>query len=145
MAYASAQDWLDTEADQSHLADPERSGTADLALIDRAIELASNEMDGWLAARYETPVSDLKSLPVLNAHVIAIATHQMARTSGAVTEEIRKRYEDSIAYLRAVSQGKADLPRTPPPASDAESASGSGEIIISAPERLFTRDSLKGL
>lgn len=138
MAYATAQDWLDAEESQSFIGDTDGDGSADQAAIDKALNSASAEMDGWLASRYPVPVSDPAALPVLKVHVVAVATYHLARTANMITEEIKDRYTASIDYLKSVSKGAADLPVSKQDQTEAQAAT-SADVQMIAPERMFSR------
>lgn len=142
MAYASVDDWLASEETQAHIGDLDGDGEADTGKIAAALQNASAEMDGWLAGRYRVPVADPAAQPVLCVHALNIATYHLARTSSTVTEEIKDRYDASIAYLKAVSKGDAQLPETP--VSDEAAAPTAGDVQMIAPERVFTRDEFGG-
>lgn len=142
MAYASVDDWLVSEETQAHIGDLDGDGEADPAKVADALQNASAEMDGWLAGRYRVPVADPAAQPVLRVHALNIATYHLARTSSTVTEEIKDRYDASIAYLKAISKGDAQLPETP--VSDEAAAPTAGDVQMIAPGRVFTRDEFGG-
>lgn len=139
MSYATVEDWLKAEASQAHIADIDGDGEPDQDKIAEALADASAEMDGWLASRVEIPVTDAKALPTLRVHAITIASYHLARTANALTEEIAKRYENAIAYFKAVARGAGDLPLTKTDSLD----DGGGDVQLIAEGRLFTRDSLR--
>lgn len=146
MAYASVEDWLSAEAEQAHLAHDE-AGEVDRVLIASALSFAADEMHGWLASRVDVlPVTDEQAVKTLRVHVIAMATYHMARTINSMTEGIKERYEQAIAYLKAVSAGRADLPMSSSGIAhaDGDVASG-GDIGFSAAPRRLTRESLRGM
>lgn len=138
-AYATSQDWLEAEEAQSFIGDLDGDGVADTTKIDRALQSASDEMNGWLAKRYMTPVFDPASAGVLKVHAIAMGTYHLARTANALTEEITKRYEASISYLKSVSKGDADLPVTPSGSDNETGSASNSEVQMVAPERHFSR------
>lgn len=145
MAYATVDDWLLAEEAQAHIGDVDGDGAADRTRIDSALAAASAEMDGWLARRYPVPVADPAAAATLRVHALYVATFHLARTGNVVTEEIRDRYQASIAYLKSVSKGEADLPVTASPAVDPDGrGTASGDVRIAAPPRLFSRDTMKG-
>ncbi|MBD8890903.1 gp436 family protein [Roseibium litorale] len=142
MAYGSVDDWLTLEKSQAHIGDLDGDGVADASEIANALEAASNEMDGWLAGRYRVPVTDPAAQPVLKVHALNIATYHLARTSSVVTEEIKDRYDASIAYLKAISKGDAQLPQTP--VSDDTMTPTVGDVQMVASGRVFARDEFGG-
>jgi len=140
MSYATVETWLTDQAELHHVA-AARDGGMDTDLIGRGLAAATAEMDGWLARRY--PTVPVAAAATLRMHAVRIATYHMASTAQSMTDEIDARYKASISYLRAVSKGDADLPGTQTAAGP--EGQGTGEVQIVAPERLFTRDKLKGL
>lgn len=76
---------------------------AALAVIDRALVDAQSEVDSYLSSRYAVPLDPAPA-------VIARYTGDVARYilhEDHATEEVRKRYEDALVFLRAVASGKA--------------------------------------
>ena len=140
MTTATVQKWLDDEEQLHFVADIDGDGVPDHDQIEKALEKAADEMMGWLAARYPTIPSAAKA--TLEMHQVKIATHRLARTAQASTDDIKDDYKASIDYLKAVAGGRADLPGTTP-AGDAID-SGEGGIQMEAPDRIFSRDSLRG-
>ncbi|SNY91391.1 Mu-like prophage protein gp36 [Cohaesibacter sp. ES.047] len=136
MSYASVDDWLLYEAAHKTIADTDYDGEADRDVIETALSRASAEMDGWLASRTDTPVTDPKSAPVLKHHCTLIATYHLANTANTVTEEIETRYKASLSWLKSVSEGKSSLPMSPNLSSSGGNASGIGATFV-LPERIF--------
>ena len=107
------------------LADRDRDGSVDSEAVARALEAASAEIDSYLAARYVTPVDPA---PItLRDVAIEIAVYRLANNGAGLTEDVRKRYDDSLRFLRDLAGGRADLPG----AQDIEAATVS-PIVSSA-------------
>ena len=139
MPYATAQDIIDRYGDEAFIlaADRDGDGVADTGVADKALTDATGEIDMYVGARYSLPLAEVPALLVKLA--VDIAMYLMSADAGSGTEEKRQRYTDALAHLRAISKGTADLGlESPPPTTDAE-------VITSGNDRLFDRDTLKGL
>lgn len=116
MAYASkAQVVLRWGTDETVLSadrDPQ-DGIPEDAAIEAACADASSLMDSYLArAGYETPVDPVTD--VLVKYATDIAIYNLSQLVGSLTKEKRQRYEDAIAWLEAIAEGKkAELPDGP--------------------------------
>jgi phage gp36-like protein len=103
-----------------------------LAVIELAIIDAQSEVDSYLSARYNTPLNPAPG-------VIARYTGDVARYllyEDHATEEVRRRYEDALVFLRAVAAGKAAVVE----AQGAEPpASGGGMVEMVSAGRIFNR------
>lgn len=109
MAYATVQDLIDrygqteivrltTPADQD--LDGVVQPVAEAALAD-----ASAEIDGYVGRRYRVPI-DVPP-PIVVAKCCAIARYKLSTgEQKSPTEEMRRQYEDGIAWARDVSLGK---------------------------------------
>lgn len=95
---------------------PDGSGGTDAARVNAALERASRQADSYLATRYPVPVA--APGPELTG-----ATNDLARWwlyDDAATEEVTRRRDHAIAWLRDIASGRAILPEaagtTKPPA-----------------------------
>lgn len=77
----------------------------DPAVVARAIADAEAEIDGYLAARYAVPLGTVPA--VLVRLTCDIARYRLY--DDRVTEAVRTRYTDAIAFLRAVAKGDARI------------------------------------
>jgi len=73
--------------------------------IDSAIASACAVADGYIAARYSTPVSSVGS--AIKSAVLDIARYSL--WDNQAPDEVRTRFEDALRWLRDVSSGKAVL------------------------------------
>ncbi len=139
MAYATRQTLVDAfgEDQLRELADRNRDGDADDAVIDRALAAADAEIDGYIAARYALPLTEA---PVRLVDAAAVIAFYRLHPS-AIPDDVQKRYDLTIAFLRDVAKGVALL--AVPSGAEPGQASH-GEAQVSAPERVFTADSLRG-
>lgn len=96
-----------------------------------------SEVRGHLAAR--TALGPTGTIPdALLRVAVALARHYFLNSlpvKGLLTEERVKEYERAADYLRDISTGDVPVP---------VERSG-GMQVVSAPDRLFTRDTLSGL
>jgi phage gp36-like protein len=134
MPYATASEMIATigEHEAEDLA-PADGGGVDAAALDAALARASEEIDGYLGGRYSLDAGLARSL------CITIARYRMS-TRAAPDGRAGRDYQDAIRYLRDVVAGRTG--QTP---LDAAGAPSSGAAIVSMPERLFSRDTLRGL
>lgn len=77
-------------------------------VLSAALADAADEIDGYLAARYTLPLAQRPKVLTLLSCSIAMYRLLSLRTLGDV-EDARKRYEDAIAFLRDVANGKIGL------------------------------------
>jgi phage gp36-like protein len=137
-------------ADALFVADRDGNGTPDARAVARALASATDEVNSYLAVRYTLP---LPAVPgVLVQAVVDIALYRLALSKDVQSKEHRQRYDDAIARLRDLAAGKAQLVL---PVADTSSASGAAgapvlpdgpqPIVMGGPERLFSRDRMRGL
>ncbi|GEK71595.1 MULTISPECIES: gp436 family protein [Halomonas] len=88
------------------LASDETGMVIDSDEIDRAIADADGEIDGRVAAGgYAVPLSPVPR--IVQAYACDIARYRLY--DDAATEQVTKRYEDAIKFLRAVARGEVLL------------------------------------
>ena len=138
--YATQQDLIDRFGQEELVeltdrADPP-AGVIDATVVTRALTDADALIDGYVGARYDLPLS---STPALLVDLAAdIARYKLYKDDP--TEAVESRNKAALATLRDISTGKAKLD-----IAGAEPAtSGAGAPEVSAPDRLFTRDTLDG-
>lgn len=135
MAYATVGEISDRYgADSlSALADRDGDTMMEMEAINGALDDATAEIDSYLAARYPLPLSDV---PIsLKRACMDIALYHLA--GQRTTDEIEKRYNRAIAWLRDISKGVAMLGE---PSVDKTAHKAS----FSTSGRLMTRTGLKG-
>jgi phage gp36-like protein len=136
MAYATAQQMEGLLGTRAYLeaADRDHDGEADEAAVTAALTKASSLADSyivrWLPLKVEAPEALVDA-------VIRIAHYQLTGETG--NEEVRKRYEDAVSWLRDVAAGKASLGIPP------EKEAWSGTPQIDAPRRQMSRRDLGGI
>jgi phage gp36-like protein len=146
MAYATEADILTLYGPDllARVADRDRDGTPDAAAVAGALDRASAEIDSHIGARYELPLA--ATPPVLVQLCVDIAVYRLAQSGAIRTEEDRTRYEDAVAHLGRIARGHATLalPEAGDP-DDPTEGLGPRPVVTSGPERVFSRDKLRGL
>lgn len=139
MAYSDYNTLVDTfGANEVILAfDKGGDGIADVALVARCLDDASNEIDSYIGAVYKLPIIPVPGVLITHAGVIAI--YRASLSTGVYTVEKRQRYEDTIKWLRDVAAGKAVLDGAVQPDMK------SGTIRYTTQPREFTRTTLAGI
>ncbi len=120
-------------------ADLDGDGVIDATAVQKALDQATNEIDAWVGERYGLPLPQVPDIVVDKC--CDIAFYKLSFTAGKLTEEKRKRYEDAIALLKAISARKASLGI----AEKEEESVGGGVTVVRSGTRLFTRDAMRGL
>jgi phage gp36-like protein len=146
MTYATAADIADIYgADALLVADRDGDGMADTVAVDRALDAASEEIDSHVGVRYRLPLPAVPGL--LRQLAVDIALYRLAATADVQSENHRTRYEDALATLKRIADGKATLvlPALPDADPNADSDTGPRPIVTGGPERLFSRDQMRGL
>ena len=138
MAYATVQDCIDRSGGRA--VERLQDGDGANKPLERALDDASDEIDMYLGARHQLPLDPVPR--ALLRLCVEIALYRAAADAARLTDEARQRYEDAIRLLKDIEAGKASLgSRDPDPPAQADSAGASFE----APERVMTRESLRGL
>lgn len=106
-------------------------GTVALAIKD-----ASELIDSYLEGRYSLPLNPVPA-PLTRA-ACDVARYYLHED--AVTEAVQARYDEAVAYLKAVSRGEAKLGATEGAAAPATS----NEARIESGGRVFGRDEAGG-
>ena len=126
MEYAVVQDLIDRfgEAEITQLTDRSDppSGSYDTDVAERSLNDAENEVDAYLSSRYALPLSEKPN--VLGRLTCDIARYYLFGAS--VTDEVTRRYNDAISFLKNVSSGKASL--------GIDETSGEAPSVDNAPE-----------
>lgn len=146
MTYATPQDITDLYGPDALIAtDVDGDGVVDMDQVNKSLASASAEIDSYLAARYTLPIAGTH--PYLVQLCVDIAIYRQSNARSFVTEEVRTRYEDAVKALRAYADGKASLvlPVDPDAPDGAADDAGPQPMLLSGPDRVFSRDKMRGL
>lgn len=138
MAYATRQDLVDRIGERVLIELTDRnempSGAIDETVLARALSDAEAEIDSYLAGKFALPLTDV---PVILTRLCCdIVRYLLA--GPALTDEIRDRYRDAIAFLKDVAAGRATLGLN----SAQETTSPADGPEVSADDRVFSKDLL---
>ena len=139
MTYATTQDLIDRYGEAELVALTDRAGEdeIDADVVARALADAEAEINSYLSARYVVPLSTVPQIVV--ARVCEVARYYLHEEHA--TETVKARYDAAVRWVRDVAAGKASLGDDD--VAPTEPASGAGPQF-EAPERVFSRASLKG-
>lgn len=109
MAYATQIDLEQNYgADKvARLADYDRDGSPDPDAIEEALASASSIIDAYISVRYSVPLSIVTV--VVRDLCVDIALYRLAHDDLKRTLEMRQRYDDAIALLIRIADGKASI------------------------------------
>jgi phage gp36-like protein len=146
-AYATQDDIVALYgADALFVADRDGDGVAEAPAVARALASASEEINSFLAVRYPLPLTSTPG--VLVQKTVDIALYRLALSKDVQSVEHRQRYEDALAWLKALGKGEVSLML--PANGDLEGESPSqpeapAPIVVAGPERLFSRAAMRGV
>lgn len=140
--YATKQDLEDRDGSMLYNFALDRStDTLNDVWIDEALATADDEINGYLSRRFVLPLPIVPDL--LKRNAIVIAFYWLADRDNQATDLLRERYDRAIAKIKEIAAGKIDL-GLPTPDMPPEGSVGKVELVQEN-ERLFTRNSLKGV
>lgn len=138
MTYATQAD-LETRFKNQELielTDEAGTGEIDAAAVAVALGDADAEINGYLAGRYTLPLTQIS--PELVRLACDITRYKLY--DAQASELVKARYDDAIAKLRDVARGVASLGID----QASQPVASAGSVKVSAPDRVFTDDSLAG-
>lgn len=111
MPYANLQDLIDRfgERELGQVAQGAALDVIDADRVERAIDDASGEIDGYVGTRYPLPLEPTPTL--LRRIACDIARYRLY--DDAAPEEVRQRYEDCARVLRHIADGTVSLGERP--------------------------------
>lgn len=112
----------------------------DRGVIEAALADATETIDGYAAGRYLTPLSPVPA-PVRRWCADMAFYYLHAGTSGKISEDARKMFEDALAGLKDMAKGVIVFQAEGVPAANIP---GGGSVKLDVPGRIFTPESLKG-
>jgi len=121
------------ETDLASLADYDGDGIPDSDVVEAAIDSACALIDSYLSVRFTVPVSPVPDVLATRAVNLAVYFLRLGRDSA--TADVRRQYEDDVAWLREVVRGTVHLGLEP---SSAEAARAAG-VRYDSQRRLFGR------
>lgn len=131
MPYCTQADLVDRFGEDELLAlARDETGTAiDTAVVERACDDASGEIDGYVsAAGYPVPLSPVPRIVIANACDIA----RYRLYDEHASDQVQKRYDDAVKFLRSVSRGDVKLGISTGPAS-----SSAGDVQMQSGRQVF--------
>lgn len=131
IAYATQEDIVSRHGDDMllRIADRDDDDTVDEDAVNLALESASSEIDSYVATRYPVPLASPSAM--VKQVCVDIAVYRLASSESALTDEMRKRYEDAIKWLQAVAKGDAAIV-TPSTGEDDEDPDEDGTNNVGA-------------
>ena len=136
MPYATQTDIIERYGEEELVIASDRDGDGEIdpEAVSKAVNDASDEIDIYLAARYDLPLSTVPG--VLKRLCADIALYRLSSDRGTATDEKRLRYEDAVKLLKLMAEGTVALGL---PKEDESDDLQSG-IEVSAPDRQFPHD-----
>lgn len=139
MSYATIADLLKRAGEREllQIADDNRDGEPDAAIVAAALEDARHLIDGYIAAKYATPLKAVP--PLVRGWAVSIARYVLHRNGAP--EHVEQDYRDAVSALKDVARGLIALPV----AEDGEApAPVTGTSMASHPAQVFTPSKLRG-
>jgi phage gp36-like protein len=124
------------------LTDDQHTGLVNEDPVDRAIADADTEIDSYLAGRYPVPVDPASALLQRLSLDLSVEILYGRRPDLDMPEAVKTAAKNARALLARIAAKDAHLPGVAE--ADTSGTSSSGAMFIGN-ERLFTRDSLKGM
>jgi phage gp36-like protein len=109
----------------------------DTDTVAAALDDATGEINAWISARYDLPLSEVPA--VLVECCVDIAFYRLHFLHSTLTDEIKERYQQCIELMQAIAAGEASLGLDDPPVSIG------GAATMVGPPRLFTRDTMRNI
>lgn len=132
MPYCTQTDLIERfgENELLDLASDDTGLAIDTPVVEGAIADASGEIDGYVsAAGYTVPLSNVPR--IITAYACDIARYRLS--DDRATEQVTKRYNDAVKFLRSVAKGEVRLG-----IASSESAAGSaGSVMMDTGRRVF--------
>ena len=138
MSYATQQNLVDRfgESEILKISDRDGDGAIDAGVVAKALADADAEIDSYIGKRYALPLASVPARVVALAEDLALYKLYPSNPS----DDVVNYRNDAIAFLRDVARGTAVLPGL----DGADPAPVSAGVEVAGPERVFSRDTLKG-
>lgn len=146
MTYATKQDLIDRfgETELKQLTDrvSKPPVAIDDVVVERSLGDAAALIDGYLAKVYQLPVASTP--PVLVKNAADIARYYLHGKAADKESAVTRAYNEAVAWLRDVSKGVVRLDLGDGAGTE-PSPAGGGAIRANPSNRVFRRDTLRGL
>jgi phage gp36-like protein len=143
MTYAVKQDLVDRFGERELVQLTDRTNkppsTVDDVVVGRALGDADGTIDGYVGKQYALPLSVVP--PVLTKIAADLARYYLHGEAAGPDSIVTRNYNGAVAWLKDVAKGLVSIDD----GAETPAQAGGGAIKTSAPNRVFTRDSLKGL
>lgn len=143
MTYAVSQDLVDrfgsTELEQLTDRTNVPPSTIDAVVVGRALADADGMIDGYIGKQYSLPLSVVP--PILVKIAADLARYFLHGEAADKESIVSRNYNNAIAWLINVSKGLVAIDD----GGQVPDQAGGGAIKTSAPDRVFTRDSLRNM
>lgn len=143
MTYATQQDLVDRYGATELIQLTDRVNTPvstiDPVVVGRALVDASAFIDSYLTKVVKLPLADVPAVLVKTA--ADIARYYLHGRTADKDSPVTAAYNQAVAWLRDVSRGLVELSN----GGETPAAAGGGSVKAVAPNRVFTRDTLRQL
>ncbi len=112
--------------------------TIDDTVVNRAISDAAAEIDSYLAKVYELPLAAVPD--ILQKRAADMARYFLHGKAAEKDDPVSIAYRDAVAWLRDVAKGLVEIDT----GGEKPAPAGGGAIRTARPNRVFTRDTLRG-
>ena len=139
--YATQQDLIDRFGETELVQLTDRTNrpatTIDDTVVERHLSDADELIDGYVGKLYSLPLSSVPDR--LTKVACDIARYYLHGKAVEKDDPVWRAYNDAVAWLKDVAKGLVVLEAD----GIAPDQAGDGEVQISTPNRVFTRDSLR--
>ena len=142
MSYCQRQDMIDRFGLERLIQLTDRVNvpvsTLDETVLGTAIDDAAGLIDGYLKKVADLPLSVVP--PVLSKFNADIALYYLYGDNADKDAPVTRTYNDAVSFLKDVAKGLVELSD----GAEVPEVAGGGAVRTAAPQRIFTRDTLKG-
>ena len=109
MSYITQSDILKrlTAAELVQVADLDEDGSADSAVVERAIRDAESLVNSYIGTRVSVPLTTVPDH--VKTICVSMAVYYLYLGRRSVTEDLRKQYDSDLQYLRDVAAGRVAI------------------------------------
>jgi len=122
---------------------PQGESTVDTDVVDAVIDNAEGEVDSYISARYDIPVTDTEALRVIRSWALTLV-EEIAYgliPGREIPDGVKTRAKITRTQLEMVAEGKRGLGASITPT---ERADGASAIIVDGPAAVMGRTNLEG-